>query len=425
MRDAPLLDSQVSSTFTELNVRQDTGKPHFVRLHDSVVRDLERQLQGGREQSGILIGSIEGSGHCTIAVEEFEPAPNLEERIRAGDGARIVGFYRSHSRRDFAPESADRALFQRCFSRDARLLLLLKPPKTDVGTAMFFLGENGQLTTDRATVEFPFNLRELGAEESPEAAAPVVEAAAKAASGGGLVWKLGALSVAVIASVVGFSGVFDSQKTQTQPPVAVEQPAIVEPPPAVEPPVAAVQSKKPKPAIPPAPLKAVKTIVTPPRVEPPRKPEPVTMPVEQPVVVADNAAAKPASALQPAPMPQPRTVTPPPPSAPPARPIQVQVPKPVEPTAPLIAPHATRQFAPMVPDNVRRSITGEVVIKVRVSVDASGKVTAAEALSTGNAVAESLAAAAISAVKKWQFEPARRGEEKVAGEVALSFTFRK
>ena len=159
------------------------------------------------------------------------------------------------------------------------------------------------------------------------------------------------------------------------------------------------------------------------------------MPTEQAVVVADNAAARPAVALQPAPqrmappppatVQQPRTVTPPRPSDPPARPIQVQVPKPVEPTAPLIAPHATRQFAPMVPDNVRRSITGEVVIKVRVSVDASGKVTAAEALSTGNAVAESLAAAAISAVKKWQCEPARRGEEKVAGEVALSFTFRK
>ena len=435
MRDAPLLDTQVSSTFTELNVRQDTGKPHFVRLHDSVVRDLERQLQGGREQSGILIGSIEGSGPCTIAVEEFDPTANVEERIRAGDGGKIVGFYRSHSRRDFAPESADRALFQRCFSRDARLLLLLKPSKTDVGTAIFFLGENGQLSTDRATVEFPFNLRELGAEESPAAAAAVVEAAAKPASGGGLVWKLGALSVAVIASVVGFSGVFDSQKTQTQPPVAVEQPAIVEPPPAVEPPVAAVQSKKPKPAIPPAPVKAVKTIVTPPRVQaPPRKQEPVTTPVEQPVVVADNAAVKPAAAPQltpqrlappPAPVPQPGTVTPAPPSAPPARPVQAQVPKPIEPTAPLIAPHATRQFAPMVPDNVRRSITGEVVIKVRVSVDAIGKVTAAEALSTGNAVAESLAGAAISAVKKWQLEPARRGEEKVAGEVALSFTFRK
>ena len=70
MRDAPLLDTQVSSTFTELNVRQDTGKPHFVRLHDSVVRDLERQLQGGREQSGILIGSVEGSGPFTIAVEK-------------------------------------------------------------------------------------------------------------------------------------------------------------------------------------------------------------------------------------------------------------------------------------------------------------------------------------------------------------------
>jgi len=38
-----------------------------------------------------------------------------------------------------------------------------------VSAAMFFLGENGQLAPDQATVEFPFNLRELGAEEAPAA----------------------------------------------------------------------------------------------------------------------------------------------------------------------------------------------------------------------------------------------------------------
>ena len=36
-----------------------------------------------------------------------------------------------------------------------------------------------------------------------------------------------------------------------------------------------------------------------------------------------------------------------------------------------------------------------------------------------------LAAAAITAVKRWQFEPARRGDDKVTGEIELSFTFRK
>jgi len=321
-------------------------------------------------------------------------------------------------------------LFQRCFSRDARVLLLVKVPKTDVGTAMFFLGEQGRLSIDRATVEFPFNLRELGAEESPAAtAAPVVAAAARPARGG-LAWKLGAVGVALIASLAGLSGVFDSKKTQKRHPVVVEQPAVVEPPPAVEIPVTALETETPKPV--PAPVKAA----TPPRVGAlPRKSEPVTTRTEHIASSAGNATVKPDAALQPALAPAPQRATPPPalvpqpgavtppPAALPASPVQATMP--VEPTELSIAPRATRQFAPIVPDSVRRSITGDVVVKVRVKVDASGKVTAVEALSTGNAVAESLAGAAIGALKKWQFEPARRGEQKVAGEVVLSFTFRK
>ena len=33
--------------------------------------------------------------------------------------------------------------------------------------------------------------------------------------------------------------------------------------------------------------------------------------------------------------------------------------------------------------------------------------------------------AAISAIKRWQFEPARRGGDKVPSDIVLSFTFRK
>jgi outer membrane biosynthesis protein TonB len=40
-------------------------------------------------------------------------------------------------------------------------------------------------------------------------------------------------------------------------------------------------------------------------------------------------------------------------------------------------------------------------------------------------IPDALAVNAINAVKQWQFEPARRGGEKVAGDVVLSFTFRK
>ena len=76
-------------------------------------------------------------------------------------------------------------------------------------------------------------------------------------------------------------------------------------------------------------------------------------------------------------------------------------------------------------DKVRRSIEGEMVAKVRVYVDATGKVTDIKALTGGTPVADALAITAINAVRRWQFEPAHRGDEKVPGDVELSFTFRK
>src|SRR5882724_4981676 len=149
MKDATTLEAPPASTFTEFNVRLEKGKPHFIRLHDGVVRDLERQLARGGEQSGVLFGSMEGTDTCTIAVEGFEAAAKVDDRVRAGGARKIVGLYRSYLRPDFALESRDRALFQRCFAKEARLLLLVKPAET----AIFLLGENGQLTIDRATVE--------------------------------------------------------------------------------------------------------------------------------------------------------------------------------------------------------------------------------------------------------------------------------
>src|SRR5713101_2909850 len=162
-----------SVTFTELNVRQDKGKPHFIRLHDSVVKGLERHLKASTgDSSGLLLGSLDVGENCTISVEDFEPVASIEESVRSVSAGNVVGYCRTYSQAEFAPDATDRGLFQRSFPKDGRLVLLVRPPKTDVGTAMFFLGENGQLTSDRATVEFPFNLRELGAEDASPAPVP-------------------------------------------------------------------------------------------------------------------------------------------------------------------------------------------------------------------------------------------------------------
>ena len=99
--------------------------------------------------------------------------------------------------------------------------------------------------------------------------------------------------------------------------------------------------------------------------------------------------------------------------------------KPDESSSLYYPPTAVRQFAPILPESVRRAIRGAVVVRVRVNVDADGQVTAAEPVADGPPVAETIVMAATSAVKRWQFEPARRGSEKIPAQTILNFTFRR
>ena len=75
------------------------------------------------------------------------------------------------------------------------------------------------------------------------------------------------------------------------------------------------------------------------------------------------------------------------------------------------------------PDNMKRAFTGEIVVSVRVDVDASGNVVNAVALKKGDRIADYLAGLAVNAARRWQFEPARRGPNPVPGEAVVNFTF--
>lgn len=563
MNDVIIPEAPPKINFTEFNVRQELGKPHFIRLHDSVVKRLERQLldhppSTPAESFGLLLGSIEAADNCTIAVDDFQPVGDLETGVRAwtpraGGQQKIVGYYRTHSKADFALDSADRAVFGRCFPKDSRLTLLVKPTAADVGTAMFFVGENGQLLFDRATVEFPFNLRELGAEDGPNpaepapAAVPVVKSpsaasisakpvlvaatksapvvppkpgsAAKptlasvskpapvavakpvppaaslpavvvapvpapanksvspttpksappsvaaapspvppsaavakaappqAAGRGGVMLKIAIAGGVVIASVFGLSElrVFDHPSAQPAPEASQTEPAgasASDPALAVPKPEQTVERKPVAPTPEPASAKSGDSLVKP-AAQAKKVAAPVT-PRKQPVLVAENTSSKPPAVPQQQ-TTQPASITP---SAPvqqrlsPAPPVASQrpaaeqpsiappvsappSPKPAENVIPVTPPRAIRQFAPVLPENVRRSISGEMIVRLKVSVDVSGKVISAEPLAGGAAVPDALARTAIGAVKRWQFEPARRGGENVPGDVVLSFAFRK
>src|SRR5260370_35148223 len=98
MKDTITPEAPSISTFTELNVRQEKGKPHYIRLHDSVVKRLERQFVEHPASTGLLLGAIdEGSESCTIAGEVFDPQPKVYELIRARERGRRKerGYYRS------------------------------------------------------------------------------------------------------------------------------------------------------------------------------------------------------------------------------------------------------------------------------------------------------------------------------------------
>src|SRR5436190_2411042 len=425
--------SAPGSTFTEFNVRQYGGRPHFIRLHDRVVKSLERQLaavSGGN--FGILLGSIDSGESCTIDVEEFAPVVSVRESIRARSAERVIGYYRTHARPEFVLDSSDIALFKRCFPNGPRLALLVKPPKTGVGTAMFFLGEDGLLAGDRSTVEFPFNLQELGAEEP--AVVPVVKAQivkvppVVAAEPARSPWKVALACTTIVGSILGLYA-FRQFNQRTPAPLAVERPAPVSQqvaptpvteeesrptPPARPTPVAVAPARRP--VIAPQPLRP-----SPPQPEIRRTPEPPPSqtsatatpaaqpqpPIAAPVAEPQPAAANAAPAREPIPSASPVRTTPP------------------EPIKPYVAPRAIRKFAPVVRDSVHRMMTREVTVRVRAQVDGTGKVIAVDALNVTNPVTRGLAEAAVAAVKQWEFEPALRGNEKVPGDIELSFTFRQ
>jgi hypothetical protein len=91
-----------------------------------------------------------------------------------------------------------------------------------------------------------------------------------------------------------------------------------------------------------------------------------------------------------------------------------------EPTQP---PKAIHQVMPVISATDRRALVLPLSMNVLVEVDPSGKVVDAEPLGNTVDFGSAYAVAALSAARKWRFEPARMGEEKVPGKVILRFRF--
>ena len=86
-------------------------------------------------------------------------------------------------------------------------------------------------------------------------------------------------------------------------------------------------------------------------------------------------------------------------------------------------PTPLRQVTPVVPSNIISFLRSPVTVRVRVSIDRSGRVVSAMPIVPPGGINEYLAGSAASAARMWTFQPARRGDALLASETVLNFTF--
>jgi hypothetical protein len=154
-----------------------------IHLAYSVIERLERDViaafnalpKRGAEVGGLLLGRIDESGNRTVFIDDFAPVaceyrrgPSylLSESDRAGlesaiarAGTAVLGFYRSHTRKDFGFDEEDVSNFQTYFPNSNRVFLLIKPLSISQSAARFSLWEGGEMGGDLSLPEFPFGRR--------------------------------------------------------------------------------------------------------------------------------------------------------------------------------------------------------------------------------------------------------------------------
>ncbi|MFN0102177.1 MAG: hypothetical protein ACKV2U_08815 [Bryobacteraceae bacterium] len=89
----------------------------------------------------------------------------------------------------------------------------------------------------------------------------------------------------------------------------------------------------------------------------------------------------------------------------------------------LLPPVPIKKVSPVLPPSIKRVLSSRTNVKVRVQIDAWGRITAVEPLPIDGPFGKFLGAAAADAARRSTFEPAREGWRKVPGELTLEFVF--
>jgi TonB family protein len=179
--------------------------PLIDRLEAEAVENFRSLSSRGSEIGGLLLGSSMQGSPAIVTVSDFEliscdysrgPLYRLAEgdmarfeqaieRYGAPNGAKVIGFFRSHTRKGLALDAEDLAFFEPRFHEPHQIVLLIRPFATKVSTAGIFIRENGKIAAENSYKEFSFRSLELapargGEKTDPAAASPASKPAARA-----------------------------------------------------------------------------------------------------------------------------------------------------------------------------------------------------------------------------------------------------
>ena len=184
---------------------EEPRKPVSVRLSHRVVDGLDRAAveafrsisSRGSEIGGLLLGSVSPGTPAVVSIDDFEPIAcdysrgplfHLSDadvgRLQSAvsrcqkDGVRVVGFFRSHTRKGLALDAEDRTLVESHFRDAQAVTLLVRPFATKPSVGGIFIREEGQPFGETCSVEFPFQSALLPAAVAvPQSPGPAPKAA--------------------------------------------------------------------------------------------------------------------------------------------------------------------------------------------------------------------------------------------------------
>ena len=173
------------------------NKPVSVRMHLEMVDRLEREVvesfrslsSRGSEVGGLLLGNVHNGNPARVTIEAYELIPcdyvrgplyqlteadterfeRAAEQRSASGGLRVVGFFRSHTRKGLGLDTEDMAFFSGHFREPHQIALLIRPYASKPSTGGIFIWESGAVKGEASYLEFPFRRSELERVPQPEA----------------------------------------------------------------------------------------------------------------------------------------------------------------------------------------------------------------------------------------------------------------